>query len=102
MGVALKDDDWRLGHRPGLDGLRGIAILLVLLLHWWPDTFPGGDTGVDLFFVLSGFLITRLLIEEIWRRGRIDFRRSYARRFRRLMSASSLLVLVCAASPARI
>lgn len=102
MGVAVQDDDWRLGHRPGLDGLRGIAIGLVLLLHWWPDIFPGGDTGVDLFFVLSGFLITRLLVEEIWRDGTVYLRRFYVRRFRRLMPASTLLVLACIATPGAI
>lgn len=71
---------------------------LVLLLHWWPSTFPGGDSGVDLFFVLSGFLITRLIVEEVWTSGAFDVRAFYARRFRRLMPASTLLVLSCIGS----
>jgi peptidoglycan/LPS O-acetylase OafA/YrhL len=62
----------RLGHRPGLDGLRAIAIILVLLRHtaaflvpaWQNDFLPAGFLGVDLFFVLSGFLITTLLLER--------------------------------------
>lgn len=93
------DETWRLGHRPALDGLRGIAIGLVLLLHWWPSAFPGGDTGVDLFFVLSGFLITRLLIEERERTGRTNLGRFYTRRARRLFPALAVLVAVCAWSP---
>lgn len=102
MELAYADDEWRLGHRPGLDGLRGIAIGLVLLLHWWPDVFPGGDTGVDLFFVLSGFLITRLLVEEAWTTGTIDLRDFYRRRFRRLMPASTALIACCALTPGAI
>jgi peptidoglycan/LPS O-acetylase OafA/YrhL len=90
---------WRLGRRPGLDGVRGFAVLLVLALHWWPATFPGGYLGVDLFFVLSGFLITRLLIEEAERTGRVDLRRFYLRRAARLMPALAVLLLVCAAVP---
>ena len=90
---------WTLGHRRGLDGLRGVAIALVLLLHWWPSAFPGGDTGVDLFFVLSGFLITRLLIEERRRTGRVSLRGFYTRRARRLFPALAVVVTACAGSP---
>lgn len=79
-----------LGHRPGLDGVRGFAIVLVLALHWWPTLFPGGYLGVDLFFVLSGFLITTLMLEDR------DFRlaRFYERRARRLMPAVAVLLAV--------
>ena len=76
----------RLGWRPGLDGLRGVAILLVMYLHFESEPLlPGGFLGVNMFFVLSGFLITTLLLEE-WRdTGRISLRRFYARRALRLL-----------------
>jgi peptidoglycan/LPS O-acetylase OafA/YrhL len=84
-----------LGHRPSLDGLRGVAILAVLGLHAQLPFFHGGFVGVDVFFVLSGFLITVLLLEE-WRgRGTIGLGRFYLRRALRLLPA--LLVLVGAA-----
>ena len=76
----------RLGYRPALDGVRGIAIAIVVAFHafGWP---PGGTLGVDLFFVLSGFLITTLLLEEHARSGRISIRGFYLRRARRLLPA---------------
>ena len=82
----------RLGHRPVLDGLRGIAILLVMLTH--TGVLPNGYVGVDLFFALSGFLITTLLYEEWDRAGRISLRRFYGRRARRLLPALGLLIAV--------
>jgi peptidoglycan/LPS O-acetylase OafA/YrhL len=78
----------RLGYRPELDGLRGIAILMVVLghTHLWPRGWVFG-LGVDLFFLLSGYLITLLLLEE-WRgTGRISLRGFYIRRARRLLAA---------------
>jgi peptidoglycan/LPS O-acetylase OafA/YrhL len=84
----------RFGHIPALDGLRGVAVLGVLLYHG--DHLQGGFLGVDLFFVLSGFLITSLLVAEWDADGRIDLRRFWSRRFRRLLPASLLLlVAVC-------
>jgi len=79
----------RLGHVPALDALRGIAILLVLAVHSSDDldALPGGILGVDLFFVLSGFLITSLLLEEWHREGGISFRGFYRRRALRLLPA---------------
>jgi peptidoglycan/LPS O-acetylase OafA/YrhL len=79
-------------HVPGLDGLRGIAIIAVLLFHWDLPFAGGGFIGVDLFFVLSGFLITRLLSRELAQLGRIDLRNFYARRALRLLPA---LLLLC-------
>jgi peptidoglycan/LPS O-acetylase OafA/YrhL len=78
-------------HLPALDGLRGVAILLVFSVHCfeWP---PGGHLGVDLFFILSGFLITTLLLEEHSATGRISLRAFYARRARRLLPALALLL----------
>jgi peptidoglycan/LPS O-acetylase OafA/YrhL len=84
----------RLGHRPALDGLRAVAVISVLLYHGGVRWMSGGFLGVDLFFVLSGFLITTLLVEE-WRRGDgISIRAFYGRRLRRLTPA---LVIVLAA-----
>jgi peptidoglycan/LPS O-acetylase OafA/YrhL len=86
---------WRLGYRPALDGLRGIAVALVLLSHANVRGFDhAGDIGVTMFFVLSGFLITALLVAERERSGRVDLIAFYLRRILRLMPA---LVVVCAA-----
>jgi peptidoglycan/LPS O-acetylase OafA/YrhL len=81
-----------LGYRPALDGLRGVAILLVIPfdLKWGVTS---GYIGVDLFFVLSGFLITVLLLEEHQRSGRVSLRSFYVRRVLRLLPALSALLL---------
>ena len=81
------------GFRPDLEGLRGIAILLVLLCHARIPGADGGFVGVDVFFVLSGFLITGLLVTEGERAGQINLRAFYARRARRILPAA-ILVLV--------
>jgi peptidoglycan/LPS O-acetylase OafA/YrhL len=83
----------RLGYVPALDGLRGVAILLVIGRHAF-FTPVGGGYGVDLFFVLSGFLITNLLLEERGATGSIRFRRFYARRARRLLPALFAMLAV--------
>jgi peptidoglycan/LPS O-acetylase OafA/YrhL len=86
----------RLGYRPELDGVRGLAILLVLMAHTldrrW-GFFAGGALGVELFFVLSGFLITSLLLDEWETTGRVSLRGFYVRRIRRLLPALTVLVL---------
>jgi peptidoglycan/LPS O-acetylase OafA/YrhL len=71
-----------------LDGLRGIAVLAVVVYHLAPDRLPGGFLGVSMFFVLSGYLITSLLLSESTATGRIGLRRFWARRFRRLLPAA--------------
>ena len=76
----------KLGHVPALDGIRGIAIALVVAGHFFGIP-PGGLAGVDLFFVLSGFLITTLILEELDARGRLSIAGFYARRARRLFPA---------------
>jgi peptidoglycan/LPS O-acetylase OafA/YrhL len=83
----------RLGYRPGLDGLRAIAVAGVFLYHSRIDWLPGGFLGVDLFFVLSGYLITSLLLVEWDARNRVDLRRFWLRRARRLLPALVVVVL---------
>ena len=87
---------WRLGRQPGLDGMRAIAVLVVVLDHTPLWGFQGGGLGVDVFFVLSGFLITNLLLEELADSGRISLRRFYARRALRLTPALVVMVAVVA------
>lgn len=86
----------RLGHVPALDGVRGIAIAVVVGFHYfhWP---AGGFAGVDLFFVLSGFLITTLLLEEHAQAGAISLRRFYERRARRLFPAAWAVIALALA-----
>ena len=81
-----------MGYLPGLDGVRALAVLGVLLYHADLTWISGGYLGVDVFFVLSGFLITSLILEEFDRSGRINFGRFYLGRARRLLPAL-LLVL---------
>lgn len=78
----------------GLDGLRALAAGAVLFYHFLPGVLPGGFLGVDVFFVLSGFLITGLLVEERARTGRIALTQFWWRRFRRLLPAVTTLILV--------
>ena len=77
---------------PGLDGLRGIAVLAVIIYHADVSMLVGGFLGVDVFFVLSGFLITALLIDELTRTNTVDRARFYMRRIRRLMPALFLVL----------
>lgn len=82
-----------LGYVPALDGIRAVAILLVIGYHYFALP-PGGEVGVDLFFVLSGFLITALLLEERASRGMVSLRSFYVRRARRLFPALGVMVAV--------
>lgn len=79
--------------RPDLEGLRGVAILAVLLFHAGVPGTGGGFVGVDVFFVLSGFLITGLLLREREERGAIDLAAFYARRARRILPAAAVVLL---------
>ncbi len=83
-----------MGYLPGLDGIRALAVLGVLLYHGDLTWMRGGFLGVDVFFVLSGFLITTLIVEEYSRSGRIDFKRFYIARARRLLPALLLMLVI--------
>ncbi|MCU1458584.1 MAG: Acyltransferase family, partial [Actinomycetia bacterium] len=74
-----------LGYQPALDGLRALAVIGVLLYHGGVDWAQGGFLGVDLFFTLSGFLITSLLLVEFRANQGIDLKRFWTRRARRLL-----------------
>jgi len=80
---------------PGLDGIRALAVTTVVVFHLVPGTLVGGYLGVDIFFVVSGFLITTLLLRERAATGRISLRAFWARRARRLLPALWLLLLAC-------
>jgi hypothetical protein len=88
---------FRLTQLPSLDGLRGIAILAVMLNN--ARYLPGGFLGVDIFFVLSGFLITALLLQEWQRTGTIRLGAFYARRAHRLLPALFALLAVVLLAP---
>lgn len=83
---------FKLECNPALDGLRGVAILLVIFSHAHVPLFGGAFLGVDLFFVLSGFLITALLLRERASTGGLGYWRFYRRRFLRLMPALALFL----------
>lgn len=79
--------------RPRLQGLRALAVLLVVIYHVAPEVLPAGYVGVDVFFVLSGFLITSLLLQEYREKGKINLVSFYVRRLKRLMPALIFVVL---------
>ena len=83
-------------RRLDLQALRAFAVVAVMLNHSWPGIAPGGFVGVDIFFVVSGYLITRHLVGEYTRDGRIRLGRFYARRARRLLPAATLVLVTAA------
>ena len=86
--------------RPDVEGLRAVAILLVVLYHADAGLVPGGYVGVDVFFVISGFLITGQLVRELQTDGRISFLAFYARRARRILPAALLVLVLTAVASA--
>src|SRR5690625_4928845 len=82
--------------RPDIEGLRAVAIGLVLVYHAGVSQLPGGFVGVDVFFVISGFLITGLLLREIEQHGRVSLPRFYARRAKRLLPATGIVLVATA------
>ena len=87
----------RIAFRPDVEGLRGVAVLLVVLYHASLPWLPGGFVGVDAFFVVSGYVITSLLVAEVRDRGGVSLLGFYARRCRRILPAAGfVLVATCA------
>ena len=82
-------------YRPDIDGLRAIAVIAVLGYHAFPARWPGGFVGVDVFFVISGYLITGLILSDL-SAGRFTFFRFYGRRARRIFPALALVLSACA------
>ncbi|HTK15653.1 MAG TPA: acyltransferase family protein [Acidimicrobiia bacterium] len=91
-GVASADGS----YRPHLDGLRAVAVYLVVSFHTGINRLSGGFIGVDVFFVLSGFLVTQLLLRDVAARGSVHLTRFYSRRFRRLLPAAFVALIVTA------
>jgi peptidoglycan/LPS O-acetylase OafA/YrhL len=86
------------GKRLDIQALRAVAVLLVVIYHLWPAAIPGGYIGVDIFFVISGFLITAHLLKEIARTGTVSVTHFWARRIRRLLPAALTVLAASLAS----
>ena len=84
--------DKSIAYRPDVDGLRAVAVMSVVLYHAFPTRLPGGFIGVDIFFVISGYLISSILYSELAER-RFSFQSFYARRIRRLFPSLVLVLL---------
>jgi peptidoglycan/LPS O-acetylase OafA/YrhL len=89
MSASLK-------YRPDIDGLRAVAVLGVIIYHAFPKVLPGGFSGVDIFFVISGYLISGILYKG-HREGHFRFKEFYARRIRRLFPSLITVILLCLA-----
>ena len=90
--VARRAESLEAGFRADVQALRALAVTAVVLYHLWPDVVSGGYVGVDVFFVVSGFLITALLLRELESTGRIDLPAFYGRRIRRLLPAAFVVL----------
>jgi peptidoglycan/LPS O-acetylase OafA/YrhL len=90
-GLLAASPHAQLSYRPDIDGLRAVAVIAVLLFHAFPDLLPGGFVGVDIFFVLSGYLISTIILRDL-EQGRFSLRDFYSRRVRRIFPALSLIL----------
>ena len=84
------------GVRPEIQALRAIAVATVVVFHYWPHAISGGYIGVDVFFAISGFLITAHLVREVDRTAKVSLPGFWARRARRILPAALLVLLFCA------
>lgn len=82
-------------YRPDIDGLRAVAVSLVVAFHAFPEYLPGGFVGVDIFFIISGYLISSIILGDL-RRGHFSFTGFYARRVRRIFPALLFVLALCA------
>ena len=80
-------EETRMGYQPALDGLRALSVIAVILYHAGVQWIPGGFIGVEVFFVVSGFLITSLMIDEQHVSGKVSLKQFWIRRARRLLPA---------------
>lgn len=94
MKLISRPADSRFPYLPGIDALRAIAVLAVFFYHAGVEWMPGGFLGVDLFFVISGYLITSLLLREFRRGGHVRLGRFWLRRARRLLPAVGVMIAV--------
>lgn len=82
--------------RPEIQALRALAVVAVVLYHLWPQWFPGGFVGVDVFFVVSGFLITGNMVREVERSGKLSLRNFWSNRVRRILPAGLVAIAATA------
>ena len=85
----------KIGYNPAIDGLRAIAVLSVILFHLKIDFFRGGYLGVDIFFVISGYLISSLIYKELETKKTFSFTQFYERRARRILPALLFVIIFC-------
>ena len=83
------------GFRADIQALRAVAVAIVVVFHIWPEILPGGYVGVDVFFVISGFLITGHLIGDVARTGTVSLTAFWGRRIRRLLPAAFVVLAAC-------
>src|SRR5215469_1062835 len=87
----------RVEYRPDVDGLRALAVLAVILFHAFPEILPGGFVGVDVFFVISGYLITQIILSDL-EKQQFTLAKFYARRIRRIFPSLILVLIVSIAA----
>lgn len=85
-----------INFRPEIQGLRAIAVLIVIIFHVWPEYLQGGYIGVDVFFVISGYLITGILLREVEQGSTINLVKFYSNRVRRLLPAATFVLVISA------